>query len=429
MGAGWPAVRMFKGATSAALLALVGACATSGAVDAPLSVFSPLAQAVERPVETLRSEAEAGDASAQYALSILAEHGLRGVPADRAAAADLRRRALAARGFTTITQYIPGLNGAPGRTAIINTPRYDLPGVQARLIDRCVAAVNAGKAAGQAACGRAEVFDWLRNRWAGGDAPAPLVWRAGVLTCEDRAVTALLWAEAARAFDAGRYASAALASDRIIAVCGEAEPSWHPRVMRALIAVQDGEARRALQLLRPVPRPAPRPIGAYSSWVAMRAHAAAKDASGFARERGALMSAAERALAGRGGTERERFTAGEHGVVALNAVVPLGPLVSRHVFLVTPRDPRADPRAIYLTTGEDALGSGRPAWFLDEYRCNGRSTLRYFPASAAGPDYAEVRRLVVDRLEGRLAATSASAFRTGLSACMFPDQVAPGLGG
>lgn len=411
------------------VIAALGGCASTGGGSAPLVGLSPLVEALTQPVEALRSEAEAGDASAQYGLSVLAADGLRGVPKDPETAKALRRRAVSPKGNTAVTQYIPGINGAPGRTAIINLPQYDPAMASLPFLDGCVEALRTGKVSTSLsrACGPAEMYDWLRERWAGLDTPTPAAWRLANLDCGDEPVIGALWTRASSAFDAGQYATAAASADRIITACGTGPASWHPRVMRALIATRDGDGRRALQLLRPVPRPGPAPIGAYSSWVALRAHQAAKDEAGFIRERDGLMAAAARAVSVSGGRERERFTVGADRVTALDAELPVGRLRSRRLFLVTPGDRAADPRAIYLTTGEDVLGSGQPAWFLDEYRCDGRSTLKYFDASPAGPDYAEVRRLVSQRLEGRLEPTSGSAFPSGLSACMFPDLVAPGL--
>lgn len=415
-------------ATALLLPALLAGCATGGPSSAPLTGLSPLVDALNAPVEDLAAAAERGDASAQYGLSVLAADGLRGVPKDTARAEQLRRRATSPKSSTPITQYIPGINGAPGRTAIINLPQYDPAMAGLPFMDACVKALRTGKAATtlSAACGPPEVYDWLRVRWAGGEASAPPAWRLARLSCEDEAAIDGLWTRAAAAFEAGQHATAAASADRIITACGEAAPSWHARVMRALIAADDGDGKLAARLLQPVPRPAPAPIGAYSSFVALRAHAVAADWTAFARERDGLTAAAVQALS-RGRTV-DRFTAGGARVAALDVDLPVGPLRSRRAFLVTPADPRALPLTIHLTTGEDVLGSGKPAWFLDEYRCDGRSTLKYFDASDTPPDAAGVRRLVVERLEGRLEPASGSRFDRGLEACMFPAQVAPGLG-
>jgi hypothetical protein len=407
---------------------LLAGCATAGPSSTPLARLSPLVDALTAPVDEIAAGAERGEASAQYGLSVLAADGLRGVPKDPARAEQLRRRATSPKGNQAITQYIPGINGAPGRTAIINMPQYDPAMAGLPFMDGCVKALRTGKAATSlsAACGPTEMYDWLRVRWAGGDAPAPAAWRLASLSCDDEAAIEALWTRAASAFEAGQHATAAAAADRIITACGDAEPSWHARVMRSLIAAEDGDAKLAVRLLHPVPKPAPAPIGGYSSFVALRAHAADGDRAAFARERAGLMAASAAALSkGRTG---ERFTAGGAQVTALEVDLPVGPLRSRRAFLVTPTGPRAFPLTIHLTTGEDVLGSGKPAWFLDEYRCDGRSTLKYFDASDTPPNAAEVRRMVVERLEGRLQPTSGSQFNRGLEACMFPAQVAPGLG-
>ena len=121
----------------AGLLGLSG-CATT-APDTGAKSLSALRLALTAPVNELRARAEAGDAQAQYGLSVLTARGLRGVPVDLERSANWRQRAMAVRGSTQITQYIAGLNGSPGRVAMLNVPRYELNASDAAANDKCAA--------------------------------------------------------------------------------------------------------------------------------------------------------------------------------------------------------------------------------------------------------------------------------------------------
>src|SRR5690606_38027460 len=89
-----------------------------------------------------------------------------------------------------------------------------------------------------------------------------------------------------------------------------------------------GDPALALDLLGPVPRPAPTPIGGYVSFVAMQAHAAAGDWTSYARERDALGAASVAALdtepAARGTRRLAEFTVGEATVHAFERETPFG---------------------------------------------------------------------------------------------------------
>lgn len=153
-------------------VALMGLCVGLGACvtvrePAPADL-GVLEAALTQPVEDLRSQADAGQAGAQYALSMLHAYGVRGAARDPDQAERLRRRALAARGSTPITTYIAGLHGKPGRVATIYTPRYELGAVQAMRIDRCAAVLARGddSPAGIDACAGPETLARFRVLWA-----------------------------------------------------------------------------------------------------------------------------------------------------------------------------------------------------------------------------------------------------------------------
>ncbi|TCS10265.1 hypothetical protein [Caulobacter sp. BK020] len=158
-----------KAAHAAAMLGLcvgLAGCLTARATAS--TDLEPLVSALTDPVDDLRDRAETGQAGAQYAMAVLHAYGVRGVTPDPDQAAVLRRRALAARGYTPITTYIAGLRGKPGRVAIINTPRYELNAVQALRADQCAAALARGDqspAAVEACAGLAE-FGRLEALWA-----------------------------------------------------------------------------------------------------------------------------------------------------------------------------------------------------------------------------------------------------------------------
>lgn len=106
-----------SGALAAAGCGAVAVAPVEGGVGA-----DPLIRAFSVRLEDLDRQAAGGDTTALLALSIIKAEGLRGVSVDAAAAAELKRKATARAAPITITQYIPGINGAPGRTALLNLP-------------------------------------------------------------------------------------------------------------------------------------------------------------------------------------------------------------------------------------------------------------------------------------------------------------------
>lgn len=159
---------LFKAGRAGAVIGLcasLGACVTARPT-APADL-GLLTTSLTKPVEDLQGSADRGQAGDQYAMALLHTYGLRGVALDHGQAAQLRRKALAARGYTPITTYIAGLNGKPGRVAIINTPRYALSPVQALRTDQCAAALarEEASAATTEACGGANEYARLRILW------------------------------------------------------------------------------------------------------------------------------------------------------------------------------------------------------------------------------------------------------------------------
>jgi hypothetical protein len=399
---------------------------------------APMRMALTDPVEDLTRRADGGDSQALYALSFLKKYGLRGVDADPAGVEALRTRAM--RGGTTmITQYIAGLNGSPGRVNMISVPTPGLSPERARMLDLCGLTLLAEMSGpGAMACGSAEAYAALAPaavlaRPRGGllasmAPPSAPVDPASVLACDD---VGPLWTAAARDLQGGDGDIATDATERIIALCGEGEPSWHARVMRALIAVSDEEPTVALAVLKPVPRPAPAPIGGYVSFVAMQAQSVRQDWPAYRIERDTVLRASLAAFGRESGTQAigDPFEAGGTRVQMFRRASAMAPgLDIVMVALAFPQGERDAPRTFYVTTSVDLIDPSQRAYFLDEYRCDGRSTLEYFGAMRAPPEASAVRGLIERRLKGELEPASASRFDRGVSACQFPAQVAPGLG-
>ncbi len=141
-----------KRAVAIALSLALAGCVT---VQSPAERLSPLRLAFTEPVESLRTRA-ASEPEAQYALSFLTMHGLRGVPHHPYQALTLRQDA--GPRPIMIAQYIPGVNGAPGRTAMIpmNVGGWPFSPV---FLDQCGKAVLDGDpAVGAIRCGGADLY-------------------------------------------------------------------------------------------------------------------------------------------------------------------------------------------------------------------------------------------------------------------------------
>ncbi len=143
----------------AILLAL--SLALAGCVTAltPSERLAPLRLAFTEPVESLQARAAAKEPAALYALSFLTLHGLRGLRANSYQTMTLRQDA--GPRPTMITQYIPGVNGGSGRTAMIPVNIGGWP-FSPTLLDLCGQSVLSGIAElGAIQCGGSELYDEL----------------------------------------------------------------------------------------------------------------------------------------------------------------------------------------------------------------------------------------------------------------------------
>jgi len=415
--------------TLAAALALAG-CATT--VD-PVVRNAPLKAAFAEPIDSLRARSDGGDRQAQYAMSFLMKMGLRGVEQDVLGAEALRARAGEMR-TQALPVYMPGVNGNPGTTIMTQVSSPGVSDAEARRLDACGAMLLlAEPALGGSICGSPEAYidllpagaavreEMVRSALSAGK-------RIDPLEVTDCGATDALWEDAAFRMTTGDNGGAAATSERIIALCGEGRPSWHARVMRAQIHLDTGEPHAAVAVMAPVPRPAPAPIGVFASQVVVAAEAMREDWVGYRRERDAMTAAAVAALRAEPETQAlETFAVqgGEAVLFAREGALFSG-LEGEMVALISLEDERAAPRAVWLTRRDGFMGR-EAAWFLDEYRCDGRSTLAHFNAR---PSSAMVRDHVERRMSGALEPLSSSR-RDGPglpSACRWPVQVAPGLG-
>lgn len=161
-----------------ALAAIVMAGTLTACVSLPMGPASLalLDYALDTAPEILQRHADQGDARAQYALSLVYRFGLNGMPRSLYLSHNYRLKALAQRGYTPITQYIAGLNGAPGRTAIINVARYDISAFEAQANDACASALHRHDTSPSAVevCGGEASHADLREKWSRAEAPNPL---------------------------------------------------------------------------------------------------------------------------------------------------------------------------------------------------------------------------------------------------------------
>ncbi|WP_354089105.1 ankyrin repeat domain-containing protein [Brevundimonas faecalis] len=99
----------------------------------------PLLLALTAPSADIETAVTRGEAEAQFAKAIILAHGLRGQPQDSARANTLRSQALSQRPGTTLTQYIPGINGQPGRVVpLVAQGAVGFSPVLAQKLDACI---------------------------------------------------------------------------------------------------------------------------------------------------------------------------------------------------------------------------------------------------------------------------------------------------
>lgn len=413
---------------------ILGGCVA--AVD-PVTRNLPLRMALTEPVPVLEARAAEGDRQAQYAVSFLAKLGLRGVPQDpvraeglRAQAGEIRRRSQPI--------YVPGVNGNPGTLTYVPITDPGVSDEEARRLDLCAFTLMVSQPAlGGQVCGSPEAYIDLL--------PAAVEVRSEMLlsailasdftrSVDPQSVTECeatdpLWASAASRHRAGNIDLAKAASDRIIALCGEQERSWHARVMRATLALDDGDAALALDLLQPVPSPAPYPIGAFGEHIRIAALQAAGRSDDATATRDALAAASLAALtseAAAAGASVERRPLGDATLVLFDRrsyrYVP--GLVSLKTMVVEGEPARLT--AYQLTRSGTPAGMEGP-WFLDAFSCEDRATLTMFETE---PSLDEIATRVAAYRGDPASALSRSLLRPASSGdvCAWPFQVAPGLG-
>lgn len=137
-------VRLFLRALATSSALAMAGCG-GGAALTPFEAAvagDPLMRAFSTRMDDLERQASSGDAGAQAALSVVKAEGLRGVAVDLAEAETLKKQALSRTASTTITQYIPGVNGAPGRTALIHVPGDASLQGAIRRADECVSVLK-----------------------------------------------------------------------------------------------------------------------------------------------------------------------------------------------------------------------------------------------------------------------------------------------
>ena len=256
---------------------------------------------------------------------------------------------------------------------------------------------------------------------------AALAAAASPVDCSNAQGLEAAWKPTVEAYQAHDLAKAKGLADALIVACGERPIGDFPRMLRAEIAVVEGDNDGALAALGAHPRPAAAPIGPYTSLIALRAWQGKKDAAGFAAERARLLEGSVRGLSAPGNPFKsklvEAFDAGGVHVTAFEVDFDDGSFHRHYVFVLAPEEPLAMPGTIMLSTdaGSALLGGG-PAYFVDEYGCWGHATLDIIEKRK--PDYKAMRAKVVARLAGKLQPTSSM---TAGGVCAFPGYVSPGF--
>lgn len=237
------------------------------------------------------------------------------------------------------------------------------------------------------------------------------------------------WRPTVEAYQARDWAKAKALADALIAACDGRPVGDFPRMMRAEIAIREGDPDAAIAVLGAASRPARPPIGPYSSLIALRAWQAKKDAAAFADERQRLLDGSVLGLSQAGNPFKSRlvetFETKGVKVTAFEADYSDDAFRRHFVFLLAPTEPFAMPGTIMLTTNPmtELLGGRRKAWFIDEYGCWGHATLDIIEGRK--PTYKVMKAKVLSRLEGALQA--ASSFQPDGPVCAFAGYVSPGF--
>ena len=208
-------------------------------------------------------------------------------------------------------------------------------------------------------------------------------------------------------------------------------------VLRADIAVREGDWVGALSVLPADPPHAETSLGARAAFLRLRADQGLQDAGAFKRDRNDMLTADDAGLAS-AGRRVETFRTAVASVAAYAAPIDQGAFHRVLEFIVTPDDPAAYPVSIQLTDDVQAdkiqaeLSKGAVAppriWFLDLYTCSAHATLPPTPAPADGsqPSYAETKARVL----AALADDSAVTVKAGPDrlSCPSAHWIMPGFG-
>jgi len=161
---------------AAAVVSVAGCAVVEDAPQTPVAGGGGIVRlALRKPVSELEA-GSAGDPAQAMALSLLYRHGLMDLPKDEVRADALRRQAAQASSPTVLTQYIPGVNGAPGRVVPLILPNARAGAMTsaalcARALDRDPALIVEADGFQQMnpaaieACGDPEAFGPLVRAW------------------------------------------------------------------------------------------------------------------------------------------------------------------------------------------------------------------------------------------------------------------------
>jgi hypothetical protein len=216
-------------------------------------------------------------------------------------------------------------------------------------------------------------------------------------------------------------------------------PTYGAHVLRAELAVGDGDWTTARTMLSGLGVHPESTLGARAAFLQLRVDQAAGDATSFTAERDAALAANEARLLAAGGHKLEGFTVPGGTVAAYDAFINQGSFHRVYEFVATPNDPAAYPATIQLTDDQAAASldaflnkkgdKSAPAhvWFIDLYTCNRHTTLTPPKIiTGAQPDYEEVKaRVTATFADSALLAVAPPPEKT---ACMAGMWILPGFG-
>lgn len=145
-------------------LALTGCQTLAPTGERAVTFLQPLILALEAPTDRLRDDAGAGDAFAQYALSIQLAEGLRGVAKNPDEAAVWRGSAFNVQTRQRVGLYAPSVNGGAGSTRVADLPRPVIIYYQTLVVDGCVDFL-AGRTQDPRWCGGVVPAERFRAAW------------------------------------------------------------------------------------------------------------------------------------------------------------------------------------------------------------------------------------------------------------------------